>query len=206
MGDSDCAICCTDMGAPAYVAVGEGGEDRQDPPLRLVCGHAFHTGCVRHAFRHDTRCPVCRSTGGAVLEEPTSATTSTDDASAQEGDFTEADLLAVQRVQSSDAGVRAARTVFRAELRTFNLHCEGLKSERRRLIAAALRTLRATHRPAFRTRARRLRATLDDFKAAAHAALAREGRATEGTRAIVDSYAIAGRGADDPLRRRFWLR
>jgi hypothetical protein len=41
--------------------------DGTSQDYQLVCNHRFHTECIIDSLRHNPECPVCRDTGGVVV-------------------------------------------------------------------------------------------------------------------------------------------
>ena len=54
MSYEKCSICRSHM-------------DGTSQDYQLVCNHRFHTECIIDSLRHNPECPVCRDTGGVVV-------------------------------------------------------------------------------------------------------------------------------------------
>lgn len=224
MAETDCPICQSELGAPAYVKSTEDSEVNE-VVFRLKCGHAFHNGCLCRALRTEGHCPVCRSsdrqefdiqlrvdeTGNVVLnmdqEEPnfTSMVTGV------------VGMVNCMRHIDADAKVQEERARANKAHRIYR-KCEiDISKSRKKLIDGALSQLRREKKPLYDKEATKYRRSLRQLREVEIQSAQRfiGGRsdisveeAEELYKCIEESTSLRSRadnsGSFGPMKSRFW--
>jgi hypothetical protein len=211
----ECAVCIEPMNTLKFVQMASESEDAIDSQdsscVRLKCGHAFHICCSIGSFRSGLACPSCRESVPAqefeifVLDDSVES----DDTVTENID----NVRCIQRVR--DIAVRNARRKLNLSTKSYNILCEKLRSDRKKITSKALKDFKLSRYSEYRNALKEVQKSLKIVKKCEKDSLLKFGLSEED----VKTYINQSRGFDynseeyvkckdenalDPLNKMFW--